>query len=75
VQLEFVDAQNPTTDLFPEGAGLNELPPEAMAEIILSYYPKADQETVARLSTRYNNPYPSGASARFNNVYDESHLE
>lgn len=45
-------------DVFPANASLDELPQDAMQEIILSYYPEAEAETLEKLARRYNNPLP-----------------
>ncbi|WP_177419504.1 hypothetical protein [endosymbiont of Lamellibrachia barhami] len=45
-------------DLFHSGASMDELPKQALREIILSYYPHTDEETLEHLASRYNNPLP-----------------
>jgi hypothetical protein len=43
---------------FPAGASLDALPAEALAELVLAYYPGTSPEVVAHLAARYNNPLP-----------------
>ncbi|MES9992822.1 MAG: tetratricopeptide repeat protein [Candidatus Thiodiazotropha sp.] len=43
---------------FPAGASLDVLPESALRQIVLAYYPHADEATQAGLAMRYNNPLP-----------------
>jgi tetratricopeptide (TPR) repeat protein len=48
----------PLPEPFPAGASLDALPTEALAELVLAYYPGTAPEVVAHLAARYNNPLP-----------------
>jgi Tetratricopeptide repeat len=45
-------------DVFPANASLDALPQNALQDIILSYYPEVETETLDRLAKRFNNPLP-----------------